>query len=86
MTQNTQIILSAEDKVNDLLADLFELDPKTIRDDWTHEDIALWDSLQHLRMIAAMEQEFGIKFSMAEIRSIENIGQIRSILRTKVGP
>jgi acyl carrier protein len=77
--------LNAESKVNDLLADLFELDPKTIYDDWTHEDIALWDSLQHLRMITAMEQEFGIKFSMAEIRSMENIGQIRSILRKKVG-
>jgi acyl carrier protein len=85
MTQNTQVVLNAEDKVNDLLADLFELDPKAIRDDWTHEDIALWDSLQHLRMIAAMEQEFGIKFSMAEIRSIENVGQIRSIMRKKVG-
>lgn len=85
MSQNTTAVLNAEGKVNDLLADLFELNPKTICDDWTHEDIALWDSLQHLRMITAMEQEFGIKFSMAEIRSMENIGQIRSILRKKVG-
>ncbi len=84
MVESPPPMLDTERKVNEVLADLFELDPSDIRDEWTHEDVVLWDSLQHLRLITALEQEFAIKFSMAEIRSLESIGQIRQTLRRKI--
>ena len=36
-----------------------------IADDTTADDIEDWDSLEHINLITAIEQHFGIKFAMS---------------------
>lgn len=59
------------------LAPIFqaELDDASLKIDLatTQEDIAGWDSLAHVRIVAAVEQEFDIQLEIEEIESINSI-------------
>lgn len=39
-------------------------------------DIALWDSLKHMDLIAALEDRFGIEFTGDEIAEMLSVGKI----------
>ena len=46
----------------------------------TANDIEEWDSLNHMNLIRAIEEEFKIEFDFFEIMDFENIGElVRSI-------
>ena len=54
-----------------LLDDSVELTMETRR-----EDIPNWDSFNYINFIVAVEQEFGVKFKIADIESFPNVGAI----------
>ncbi len=41
------------------------------------ETVDTWDSLNHLRLIAEFEAEYSVRLSMADIRGIESLGDLR---------
>jgi acyl carrier protein len=45
------------------------------------DDVAHWDSLGYVSFIVAVEMEFRVKFSVAEVESFEDVGAI--VRRTK---
>ena len=47
-----------------------------IDDSTTARDIMGWDSLVHINLIASIEDEFGIKFSMQEAYGTKNVGEL----------
>lgn len=63
-------------KVTEICADVFELDDLVLTFDTTAEDVEEWDSLSHLSIINEVEMEFGIKFTMAEIQGLKNVGSL----------
>jgi acyl carrier protein len=42
----------------------------------TADDVAPWDSLAHLNIVASLEQEFGIQISPEESRKLRSISKI----------
>lgn len=72
------------EKLNRIVAEVLDLEDSEIIDDLSPETAELWDSLNHLRMMTAIEQEFGIKFSMEEIESVKNIARLREIVNNHV--
>jgi acyl carrier protein len=42
-----------------------------------------WTSLRHFQLVAAMEDEYGVRFSSSEIRSFKNVGQLYQLLSKK---
>lgn len=51
----------------------------------TAEDIEDWDSLTHVVLIMAVEKEFSIRFSASEIASLENVGDLITVIEAKNG-
>ena len=72
------------DRLSEIVADIFEIDPQVLNDGLTSDDIELWDSLNHLRLITAVEEGLGIRFSMSEIESIDSIGALRRLVAERV--
>ena len=72
------------EKIQDIMIDTFDLDDVTITRETTAADIEEWDSLSHIRLIVAIEREFGIKFSNAEIEALANVGQLLDTVQAKV--
>jgi acyl carrier protein len=50
----------------------------------TAADVASWDSLSNIRMVVAVEEEFGIQFTTAEITELPNVGAFVGIIEKKV--
>ena len=53
----------------------------TIGPGTTAKDIKMWDSLTHLELIAAVEEEFGIKFTFSEVMQFNNVGDMMDVIR-----
>lgn len=71
-------------KLNSIFRDLFDDDSITINKNTTANDIEDWDSLEHINLIVAVEQEFGIKFAMADVISMKNVGDMVKIIESKL--
>jgi len=66
------------------VADIFQLRPEDIRPDSSPDTIEAWDSLQHLNLVLALEQEFGIQFTPEEIEQLLSVELIADLLAEKV--
>jgi acyl carrier protein len=59
-------------------------DPRLeLRADLTAADVDEWDSLTHVDLIVAVESDFGIKLTTAEVRGLRNVGDFVNIIATK---
>ncbi len=67
-------------KLNEVFQDVFDDDTITVTDTTTADDIEEWDSLEHIHLIAAVEQEFGMKFNMGQIVSMKNVGEMADLI------
>jgi acyl carrier protein len=50
----------------------------------TARDVERWDSFNHILLVVAMEQAFGIKFSTGEIDELENVGQFIDLIERRL--
>jgi len=44
-----------------------------------------WDSLTHVSLVLALEQEFKVKFGLGELQELENVGGIVDLIKRKLG-
>lgn len=72
-------------KLNQMIGSIFECDDARLKDTDTANDIEAWDSVTHILLLSAIEEEFHIKFSDAEMSEIETIGQIREAVAARRG-
>jgi len=68
-------------RLNYILVDILDLDEKELLDEVKQNTTDNWDSMNHLRLITAVEQEFDIKLSMTEIQSLDSVGKLRGIVK-----
>jgi acyl carrier protein len=55
-----------EERVRSVIADVFGLDPGQVGADTSTETVEVWDSLQHLTVVLALEEEFNIQLDDSE--------------------
>ena len=70
--------------VNEIFWDVFDDESIVVGEETTAEDIEEWDSLEHINLIAAIEQEFGMKFTMGQVVSMKNVGEMVDIILEQV--
>ncbi len=71
-------------QAQDVFRDVFDDESIIIADDTTADDIEDWDSLEHINLITAIEQQFGIKFAMSEATRFKNVGDMIDTIYSKV--
>lgn len=70
--------------LNEVFRDVFDDESITVAEQTTAEDIEDWDSLEHINLVAAVEQEFGIKFNMGQIVTMKNVGEMADIILSQL--
>jgi acyl carrier protein len=68
------------DRVRQVVADVLGLEAHAVKDDLSRDSADSWDSLNHLRIVTALEQEFGMTFSMEEIQAAKNVRQLIELM------
>lgn len=71
-------------RLNEVFRDVFDDETIVVIDTTTSEDVEDWDSLEHINLIAAVEQEFGMKFSMGQVVTMKNVGEMADIIISQV--
>lgn len=70
--------------LNTVFQDVFDDENIIVNDTTTASDIEGWDSLEHINLIVAVEEEFSIKFNMGEVNSFKNVGEMVDIILKRV--
>jgi acyl carrier protein len=73
------------ERLTNVFRNVFQDDAIILTPQMTADDVEGWDSLSHVNLIIAVEIEFGIDFSQAEIRTFENVGALLRTIESKVG-
>lgn len=68
------------DRLNEVFQDVFDDDSITVTEQTTAADIEDWDSLSHITLVSAVEDEFRMKFSMKEVVEMKNVGEMVAII------
>ena len=72
------------ERVNKVFQTVFDDETISVNENTTSNDIEDWDSLEHISLIVAIEQEFNIKFSMGEVSNMKNVGEMVKIITSKM--
>ena len=79
--------MSREDifeRLNEVFRDVFDDNTISVSDGTTAADIEDWDSLSHISLLSAVEDEFGIEFTMGQTVKMKNVGEMVDIIEEEV--
>ena len=68
------------ERLNEVFRDFFDDDEIELTPETTAEDIEDWDSLNHITLMAAVEEEFGVRFTMGQVSGMKNVGEMAEII------
>lgn len=72
-----QAILEA---VQEIFRDNFDDDTLVITRETCADDIEDWDSLEQINLLTAIEKKFGLKFQLADVRGLANVGDLLDLI------
>ena len=64
------------DKLNVIFRDFFDRPNLLITPETTADDIEGWDSLTHIDLMMALEEEFGVRLPTKIIMNANNVGEL----------
>lgn len=70
-------------KLRAVFTDVFENDRFEFSDALAREHVEGWDSLGHIRLIAATEEAFDLRFTIEEIESFTSVGTMVEQIATR---
>ena len=69
--------------LNDIFRDVFDDPSLAVTSQMSAKDVPEWDSFNHINIIVAAEQRFGVKFRTAEIDTLRTVGEFADLIARK---
>jgi len=69
-----------EDRIKNIMSAVFEISTGEINDESSPDTIESWDSLKHMNMVVALEEEFNVQFTDDNITELINMKLIKVVL------
>ncbi len=66
-------------KLAAVFRDVFDM-PDLEIDDLTRSNFPAWDSLAHVRLMIALEEEFDFKFTIDQVSNLRSVEELRTLL------
>ncbi|MBR6986096.1 MAG: acyl carrier protein [Ruminococcus sp.] len=70
-------------RLNSVFRDVFDDDSLSVSENTTSADIEDWDSIEHINLISAVEDEFSMLFRMREVSGMKNVGEMIAIIKER---
>lgn len=67
-------------RLQDIMRDVFDNDSIVLTSEMTAKDVAEWDSMNHVRLIVALEQDLGFELPMERVSELRNVGELVELL------
>jgi acyl carrier protein len=75
--------MTNNEKLYQLLADIFEVETNEINDETSQDTLENWDSIHQMNLVFALEETFEIQLSFQETVELSSVPQIKEILKAK---
>lgn len=69
------------EEVREIMASTFGMDPSELPDDVSQSTCSRWSSLYHMTLLLALEDRFGVSFSMDEMPEMTSLPKIVAVLK-----
>lgn len=69
--------------LTELIADVLQDTPANISDTTSRKNHRRWDSFNHVQLVVRLEDEYGVKFTNAEIEDVVSVNDLRTMLGQK---
>lgn len=66
-----------DDRLRQVFADVLGCQPAALRDEDAPGSVAGWDSVNHMQLLLAIEDAFGVQFSPEEFATLTSFGALR---------
>jgi acyl carrier protein len=76
---DTQVL----DRVREIAGDVLQVDRGALSAESSPQSVESWDSVQHLNLVLALEEQFGMQFEPDEMDGMKSIGAIAEMLSAK---
>lgn len=73
-----------EERVKKIMAEILGIEQESINSETTPDTVKEWDSLKHMQLILALEEEFSVEIPDDFIDKMLNIDMIFSVLRSLI--
>jgi len=70
-------------RVAKVFSEVLGVSPSQITDETSPDNTPQWDSMAAMNLVVAIEDEFDVRLSTAEIVSMRNVAIVRKVLTTK---
>jgi acyl carrier protein len=78
------VSLEIKDRLQRTFQNIFDDSSIQIDTSTTADDIEDWNSLTHIDLIVAIEKEFKIRFSTAEVTGMKDVGDLIGLIERKL--
>jgi acyl carrier protein len=68
------------EQVRNVASDIFGIPADRITAESSPETIKNWDSMQHLNLVLAIEEKFGVQLDPEDIEAMKNIGAVAALV------
>ena len=71
---------STLDQVRTVASDIFGVPAEKIAAESSPQTIGNWDSMQHLNLVLAIEEKFGVQLDPEDMEEMKNVGAIVALV------
>ena len=77
--------MTTEERVAKIFQQVLGIEPSVFSPRLSHDQVLTWDSLGHIKIVEALEDEFRIEFDVDETMNMNSVGDIIQMLSQKIG-
>jgi acyl carrier protein len=77
--------MEIDPRLKDIFRTVFEDETLEVTAGTSADDVEAWDSVAHISLIFAIEEEFGFQFTSRELEGMRNVGDMQQVITRRAG-
>lgn len=82
--RSTESMANILEELQPLFRDILDQPNLRIARESNSSNVEGWDSLAHINLVTAIEQEYNVKFSIDELLELKNVGEMVDLMEIKL--
>ena len=76
--------IETRNRIQTIFRDVFDDERLEISDNTSPASFSAWDSLGHIRLISALEDDLSLSFTLEEIEEMDSVRKILAVVTAKL--